>query len=181
LSKTYFDTVFKTYDWNFITPISLPINPSNEFFRALDYAEPFDLNHRACLNSTCFRYRAAIDKLIWSMITTRPEISYPIIKLSLFATNPATIHYDAVFGIFQYLSVMPNHGLTHTRPKPLTCGPVVKCTHLCSQPADQIDEHVPKENLQTLYGYIDTDWDMDIRHCLSIFGMVIFLAGATIA
>jgi hypothetical protein len=33
----------------------------------------------------------------------RPEISYPIIKLSQFATNPATIHHDAVFGMLQYL------------------------------------------------------------------------------
>jgi hypothetical protein len=37
-SKTYLDTVFKNYDWNDITPTSLPMNPSNEFVHALDSA-----------------------------------------------------------------------------------------------------------------------------------------------
>jgi hypothetical protein len=46
------------------------------------------------------------------MITTRPEFSYPVVKLSQFSTNPATIHYDAVYGIFKYLSGMRDDGLT---------------------------------------------------------------------
>jgi hypothetical protein len=33
------------------------------------------------------------------MITTYTKLSYPIVKLSQFATNPAIIHYDAVYGI----------------------------------------------------------------------------------
>jgi hypothetical protein len=111
------------------------------------------------------------------MITTRPELSYPVVKLSQFATNPATIHYDAVFGIFQYLSGTRDYGLTYTRPKPLTWDPVVKCIPLRSRPTYQIDKHVPKENLQILYGSINADWDMDIRHCRSISGMMFFLAG----
>jgi hypothetical protein len=37
------------------------------------------------------------------MITTRPELPYPVVKLSQFATSPAIIRYDAVYGIFQYL------------------------------------------------------------------------------
>jgi hypothetical protein len=78
------------------------------------------------------------------MITTRPELSYPIFKLSQFATNPATIHYDAVYGILQYLSGTRNGGLTYTRPEPMTWDPIVKHTPLRSQPTDQVDEHAPK-------------------------------------
>jgi hypothetical protein len=85
------------------------------------------------------------------MITTRPELSYPVVKLSQFATSPATIHYDAVYVIFQYLSGTRNDSLTYTRPDTLTWGPVLKHTHLRSQPTDRIDEHVPMENLKTLY------------------------------
>ena len=180
-SKTYLDTVFKAYDWADITPTSLPMNPSNEFVRALDSAEPLDPTQRSRLDSTRFRYRAAIGELIWPMITTRPELSYPVVKLSQFASSPATIHYDAVYGIFQYLSGTRNDGLTYTRPKPLLWGPVVKPEPLRSQPTDRIDEHVPTEDLKTLYGYSDADWAMDIRHRRSISGMVYFLAGAVIA
>jgi hypothetical protein len=91
-SKTYLDIVFQNYGWKDITPTSLPMNPSNEFVQALDSAEPLDPSERSCLDNTRFRYHAASGELIWPMITTRPEFSYPVIKLSQFATSPATIH-----------------------------------------------------------------------------------------
>jgi hypothetical protein len=59
-SKTYLDTVFKNYVWNHITPMSLPMNPSNEFVRALDYVEHLEPTQRYKLDSTRFRYRDAI-------------------------------------------------------------------------------------------------------------------------
>jgi hypothetical protein len=43
------------------------------------------------------------------------------------------------------------------------------------------EDHIPSENLTTLYGYSDSDWAMDIRHRRSISGMVFFLGGAVIA
>jgi hypothetical protein len=86
------------------------------------------------------------------MITTRPELSYPVVKLSQFDTSPTTIQYDAVYGIFQYLSGTRDDGLTYTRPEPMTSGPVLKHTPLLSQPTDRLDEHVPTENLTMLYG-----------------------------
>jgi hypothetical protein len=151
-SKTYLDTVFNNYGWNKITPTPLPMNPSNDFIRTLDSAEPLEPTNYSRLVSTGFRYRAAIGELIWFMITTCPELSYPIIKLSQFAFNPATIHCDDVYGIFQYLYRTRGDGLAYTRPKPLTWGPVVKHMPLQYQPTDRIDEHIPEENLQMLYG-----------------------------
>jgi hypothetical protein len=115
------------------------------------------------------------------MITTRTELSYPVVKLSQFATSPATIHYDAVYGIFQYLSGTRNDGFTYTRPDPMISGPVLKHTPLRSQPTDRLDEHVPTDNLMTLYRYSDAYWAMDIRHRQSISGVVYFLAGAVVA
>jgi hypothetical protein len=157
------------------------MNPSNEFVRALDSVEPLAPSERSGLDNTRFCYCAAIGELIWTMITTRTELSYPVIKLSQFATSPATIHYDAVYGIFQYLSGTSDDGLTYTRSKPLTWGPLLKHTHLHSHPTNRVDEHVPMENFKTLYGYSDADWDMDIQHRRSISGMVFFLAGDVVA
>jgi hypothetical protein len=82
---------------------------------------------------------------------------------------------------FQYFSGTRNDRLTYTHPEPLTWGSVVKHEPIRSQPTDRIDEHVPKENFQTLYGYSDVDWDMDIRHQCYISGMVFFLAGSVVA
>jgi hypothetical protein len=180
-SKTYLDTVFKKYDWNDIIPTSLPMNPSNEFARALDYVKPLEPTQRSHLDSTRFRYRAVIGELIWTMITMRPELSYPIVKFIQFSPNPAMIHYNAVYGIFQDLYGTHNDGLTYTRPKPMTWGPVVKHTPIRCQPTARVDEHITKENLHTMYGYSDANWDMDIRHHRSISGMVFFLAGAVVS
>jgi hypothetical protein len=69
-SKTYLDTVFKNYGWKYLTPTSLPMNPSNEFTRALDSAEPREPSERSRLDNTRFCYHAAIGELIWMMITT---------------------------------------------------------------------------------------------------------------
>jgi hypothetical protein len=180
-SKTYLDTVFKNYGWKDLTPTSLPMNPSREFVRALDSAEPLTLSESSRLDNTRFCYRAVIGELIWPMITTRPELSYPVVKLSQFATSPATIHYDAVYGIFQYLSGKRDDGLTYTRPDTLAWGAVLKHAHLRSQPTNRIDEHVPIENLKTLFGYSNADWAMDLRHRRSISGMVFFLSGAVVS
>jgi hypothetical protein len=46
---------------------------------------------------------------------------------------------------------------------------------------DRNEEHIPSENLTTLYGYSGSDWEMDIRHRRSISGMVFSLGGAVIA
>jgi hypothetical protein len=115
------------------------------------------------------------------MITRHPELSYPVVRISQVATNPATIRYDAAYGNFQYLSGTRNDGLTYTRPKPLTLGPIVKHTPLRSQPTNRVDDHIPKDNLHKLYGYSDADWAMDNGHRRSISGMVFFLAGAVVA
>jgi hypothetical protein len=64
------------------------------------------------------------------MITTHPELSYPVVKLSQFVKNPAVIHYDSVYSIFQYLSGTLNDRLMYTRPNPMTWAPVVKHTPL---------------------------------------------------
>jgi hypothetical protein len=152
------------------------MNPSNEFVRALDSAETLKPTHSSRLDSTRFIYHASIGNLIFPMITKRPELSYTVIQLSKFATHPDMIHYDAVYGIFQYLSVTRHDRLTCTRQKSLTRDPEVTHTHLRSQPTDQVDEHVPKENLHKLYGYSDS-----IRHRRSFSGMVFFLAGVVVA
>jgi hypothetical protein len=74
------------------------------------------------------------------MITTRPELSYPVFKLSHFDTSPATITYDAVYGMFQYLSGTRDGGLTYTRPDPLTWGPVMKRVNTSGKAGAQIPQ-----------------------------------------
>jgi hypothetical protein len=179
-TKTYLDTVFNNYSWD-LTTTSLPMNPSNDFFRALNDAKPLDPVEHTRTDNTRFRYRAAIGELIWPMITTRPKISYPVVKLSQFSSNPAKVHYDAVYGIFKYLFGTRNDGFMYNHKIPTDWGHIITHVPLRSQPMDRKEEHTPSENLTTLYGYSDSDWAMDIRHRHSISGMAFFLGGEVIA
>jgi hypothetical protein len=149
------------------------VNPSNEFVRALDLAIPLEPSQRSKTDNYHFCYRAAIGELIWPMITTHPELSYPVVKLIQFASRPASIQYDAMFGILQYLSSMRDDGLTYD--------PIAKHTPLRPTPPDRFGEHILKEGPMTLFGYIDSDWAMDIRHHRFISGMVFCLTGAVVA
>jgi hypothetical protein len=109
----------------------------------LDDATPLDPVERTRADNTRFRYRAAIGELMWPMITTRPEISYPVVKLSQFSSNPAKVHYDAVSGIFQYLFGTRNDDITYTRTVPTYWGPVITHVPLRSHPMDRKEEHIP--------------------------------------
>jgi hypothetical protein len=180
-SKTYLDTVLKKYVWDDIVPTSLPINPSNEFVRALYSAITLESAQHYKIENGHFRYRTVIGELIWPMITTHPELSYPVVKLSQFPSSPASIHYDAVFGIFQYLSRTRNDGLTYTHTIAMNYGPIIKHAPLRSNPTYRVDEHITKEGMAVFFGYSGSNWSMDIRHRRSISGMVFFLAGAVVA
>jgi hypothetical protein len=130
----------------------------------LESSIPLEPAQRSKTNNGHFHYRAAIGELIWSMITTRPELPYPVVKLSKFASSQASIHYDAMFVIFQYLSGMRDDGLPYTHTIALTYGPIVKHAEFCSTPTYRVDEHIPKEGLMTLFRYSGSDWTIDISN-----------------
>jgi hypothetical protein len=66
--------------WSDMTPITLPsMALDNEHIRSLDLATAPDTEpeHKA-LDSSKFRYRDDVGELIWSMITCRPALAFPV-------------------------------------------------------------------------------------------------------
>ena len=45
------------------------------------------------------------------MVTTIPDISFTVIKLSQFSTNPKEEHYDALKEVFRYLYATRSDGI----------------------------------------------------------------------
>jgi hypothetical protein len=88
--------------------------PDNDFVKALDTAIPLDPEVCTETDRLRFRYCGVIGELIWPMVTTHPELSFPVVKLSQFSAAPAMIHYDAVLAIFRYLVATKHHGITYT-------------------------------------------------------------------
>lgn len=57
------------------------------------------------------RYQSAIGMLLYLMYGTRPDISYPVIKLSQYSSKPRKIHWDGVKRIMYYLKGILDKGL----------------------------------------------------------------------
>lgn len=45
-----------------------------------------------------FKYR--VGELIYALVTCRPDISFPLIKLSQYSTKPSRLYFEALRGIY---------------------------------------------------------------------------------
>jgi hypothetical protein len=182
---SYLRKIISNHGWNDMHRITLPMSADNEHVRSLDTA-PTPSPADSAKFEGLFRYRGAIGELIWAMITCRPEIAFPVTKLSQFATTPAKLHYDAVKRIFRYLNGTLDYGLTYWRTTPHASLPSVPAPMRLQATVDlplshDVSEATEKYTPTAVLGYVDSDWASDIRHRRSISGIVFKLAGAAIA
>ena len=122
-------------------------------------------------------YRQAIGKLIYAMVTYRPDISFPLIKLSQYSDNPAEEHYIAVKDIFHYLHCTKSEGIHYWRPEINVDLPPPLGT-FDTEP-DECEATI-QDNATTLKSATDSDWGGDSMHRKSVTGFVIKLAGGSI-
>jgi hypothetical protein len=174
--STYITKCLESHGWQSIHPVSLPMDPSPTAIRAIDEASAQPDND---FETRRFRYRGAIGEIIWMMVTCRPDIAFPCIKLSQFSVGPAPIHYDAVERVFKYLAGTINHGLVYWRTSALSSLPDVAFPTLLAVPDDPC--HTPSIPVDHTYGYVDSDWAADSNHRRSITGMLFLYAGAAVA
>ena len=160
--------------------LPIPIPDDKSFLHVLESAtapETEEEQRRLQLEMQ-FNYRQAIGELIFAMVTCRPDISFPLIKLSQYAQNPAKEHYQAVVHIFQYLHGTINRGIYYWRPQPnpnFTSGELpqpVKQTHRVP--------HAEDDTLDELVAMVDSDWAGDTQHRKSVTGMVLKIAGGCV-
>ena len=76
-------------------------------------------------------YVHGICNLFYAMITCRPNISFPLIKLSQYSIRPVLEHFKAVQGIFKNLKETKEEGLYHWRKIPRHDRPVGN-NHVCA-------------------------------------------------
>ena len=80
----------------------LPMNPDNDYKRKLETSEPLTEDElKKYEKKMGFGYRQAIGELIYTMVTCRSDISFPVIKLAQYSTTPSTIHFEAVKNVFR--------------------------------------------------------------------------------
>jgi hypothetical protein len=179
--EKYLDQVFLAHGWSNILSKATPLQSDNAYVKKLDSAIPLLHADYKLAETNRFRYRSAIGELIWPMVCARPDLAFPVVKLSQFSSAPAACHYDAIYHIFQYLQDKRHYGITFTRQQYNSDLPHMSCPPRLSSPNDHIYDHFDDKSVFDLQGYSDSDWAMDIRHRRSISGIVLKLSGGAVA
>ena len=94
------------------------------------------------------------------MITCRPDISYPPIKLSQYSNNPAEEYYNAAKQIFKYIKATRTEGMYFWRKDPcndLADLPLPKAT----KQTHQVDPSTYCDEPTLIHGAVDSDWAGD--------------------
>lgn len=184
-NPTYIRKIIQEHSWmieNYDTPNKpIPIPVDKHFSRQLEEAQPptTDEDKVKLQIKMKFNYRQAIGELIFAMVTCRPDISFPLIKLSQYASNPAQQHYEAVIHIFQYLHATIDEGLIYWRSSPNHELPEhpLPTVHSDNYDTTERQQHDDAHNMHAL---VDSDWAGDTNHRKSVSGIILRLAGGTI-
>jgi hypothetical protein len=128
-----------------------------------------------------FKYRQGIGEILYVMVTCRPDVSFPVVKLSQYATAPAPIHFEAVKQLYLYLKQTQNEGIYYWRRKPrmdLQSGtpPSPTTPNNYTHEVQEKQDHCGNQ----LTTAADSDHAADAKHRKSVSGIVHKLAGGTI-
>ena len=115
------------------------------------------------------------------MVTCRPDISYPIVKLSQYSTAPSRIHFEAVKQLYIYLKHTKTEGIHYWRKTKRSDLPPGK------QPITSKDNNYNNNSPQKqhtngdeLITAVDSDYANDSKHRKSVSGIIHTLAGGVI-
>jgi hypothetical protein len=123
-NKTYIDKILSRHHWiqqeNMPAhTFPIPMMTDNEYLRKLEMTEiPDDKDIKKLENEMGFGYRQAIGKLIYALVTCRPDISIPVMKLAQYSTRPLCIHFEAICNIYCYLQATRDEGIHFWRKSP---------------------------------------------------------------
>ena len=185
-SKSYITKVLADYKWtteeSHPTLNPIPMKEDSTYQNRIDaehgphYQEdPIGFNELE--TKMGFKYRKAIGELLFTMVTTRPDISYPVLKLSKFSNFPSEIHYLAIKTLFRYLRNTSDDGILFWRKDTLRNSdlpdiPPPRLFHLANPKLQQNPEEVT--------AFVDANWAQDQNNRKSITGMALLYAGALV-
>ena len=180
----YIETILDKHGWLNDTYKShrnpTPMRSDNKYLEQLENAVgPETEEERKQLEKSMgFKYRTVLGEALYAMVTCRPDISIPIMKLSQYSANPAEIHYIALKNVFRYLRSTKSRGITFWRKQPSRYK-ILKQSILTdiTQFPPQLLRHAPSN----AYSYADSDWAGDTKHRKSVSGFCIIYGGAVIA
>ena len=182
--EVYIDKVIKGHEWitedMHTSRFPLPMDAESKFSRQMEEAKaPEDYKEQIKLQVEMgIHYRQVIGELLYAMVTCRPDISYPVVKLSQYSITPAKEHYEAAKQLLLYLKATKTDGIYYWRPEPHKSLPEGEL------PSTKYDTHQATyeelDNPNTLEAAVDSDWAADSTHRKSVSGIVLQVAGGAV-
>jgi hypothetical protein len=168
--EDYLLKILLKHNWQELKASQLPVpmKYDSKYQRELELAirPTTPQEQQKVMNQAGFSYRMTIGELIYALMVARVDISFAVIKLSQYGSNPAALHYQAVRHVFAFLNNTRKDGLVYWRKRPRDDLP----HHALPVPrSNQIDRlsapiTVPRE----LLAYSDSDWGSDASHRRSV-------------
>jgi deoxyuridine 5'-triphosphate nucleotidohydrolase len=186
-NKVYINKMLLRHEWiEKEVPLQqypIPMQTDSSYQRSLENADiPTATEITALEKEYGFGYRQAIGELIYALVTCRPDISYPVIKLSQYSTRPNRIHFEALKRVYKYLNATKDEGIYFWRKSPrldLPVGPLPDIKRDENYAEDEIHERQQSEH-SVLFGAVDSDYAGDTAHRKSVTGIILRIAGGTI-
>jgi len=114
------------------------------------------------------------------MVTCWPDISYAVIKLSQYSSDPAEVYYKAARQLMKYLALTKSRRITYWRNARIINFPDHTPDHRVSQ--SEVINSIPEFNQpREPHAYVDSDLGGDRSHQRSVTGLLVLLAGGNIA
>ena len=187
-NKTYIEKILLRHPWIHEEPshdslFPIPMQADSAYQRKLEsQPTPTASEILALEHEMGFGYRQAIGELIYALVTCRPDISYPVIKLSQYATRPTRIHFEAIKNIYRYLNSTKEEGIHFWRKTPRHDMPFIPFP--TTKRDGNYDESTVSERQQIydniMLAAVDSDFAGDNSHRKSVSGIILRLAGGTI-
>jgi transposase InsO family protein len=146
--QKYVENVLERFGMKDCKPLATPLDSNSKLTRDMSPQNPEEVEEMKEIP-----YQNAVGSLVYAMISTRADISYPVGVVSQYMANPGPQHWIAVKRILRYLQGTSNHVLQYGG-SPLS--------------------------LQVI-GYCDADYAGDIDTRRSTTGYTFLLAGGAIS
>ncbi len=125
-------------------------------------------------------YRCGVGKLIWTVTTTRPDLTFASVKLSQANSAPDEHHDHGVKHVLKYLYSTRVDGIYYWRKSPCLEFPERPLPTINSNKQDLILDNCPQQETNTLNAYAELDWATFVKTRHSFGGTVIQLTDGTI-
>jgi hypothetical protein len=163
----------------------LPIPTHESFLKAFhaDTGNPDVKVQKELQQRFKFGYRSGVGELIYAMVTCRPDISAVTVKCAQHSTCPAEIHFQAVKHAIKFLVATRKDGIYFWRATPLMSLPEhplpICATALHGELPPTVQR--PHHESTDMHAYVDSDWATCPKTRRSFTGIIVKLAGGTIA